>query len=207
LYKEYGGFDMRIIKRYKNRRLYDTELKRYITHAELKAIIGKPDTFKIVDSKSGQDITLAVLGRLLTEQLDNEKNVKSYKDKLVEIINNGGKRSVSILKNTFLASVGIFNLTKKRAEEIIDSLIKAGEISKSERKQAVMELLDRAEDSTAKIKERVKKESGGVQKEVNKVLDKIKKTTEGFSPKKVMAELEKLNKKVDKLAKSIDNKK
>jgi polyhydroxyalkanoate synthesis repressor PhaR len=198
---------MRVIKRYKNRRLYDTELKRYITHAELKAIIGKPETFRIIDSASGQDITLAVLGRLLTEQLDREKNVKSYKDKLVEIINNGGKKSVSILKNTFLASIGIFNLTKKKAEEIIDSLIKAGEISKSERKQAVMELLDKAEESTAKIKERVKKESSSVQTEVNKVLDKIKKSTEGLSNKKMMAELEKLNKKVDKLAKSIDDKK
>ncbi len=198
---------MRVIKRYKNRRLYDTELKRYITHAELKAIVEKRASFKIIDSKSGQDITLAVLGRLLTEQLNREENVKSYKVKLIEIINYGGKKSVSILKNTFLASVGIFNLTKKRAEEIIDSLIKAGEISKSERKQAVMELLDKAEESTAKIKERVKKESGGVQKEINKVLDKIKKTTEGFSPKRVMAELEKLNKKVDKLAKSIENKK
>jgi len=198
---------MRIIKRYKNRRLYDTEFKRYITHAELKAIVGKPETFKIIDSASGQDITLAVLGRLLTEQLDNKENVKGYKDKLIEIINDGGKKSVSILRNTFLASVGIFNLTKKRAEEIIDSLIKAGDISKSERKQAVMELLDKAEENTAKIKERVKKESSGVQKEVNKVLDKIKKTTEGYSPKKVMSELEKLNKKVDKLAKSINNQK
>lgn len=198
---------MRVIKRYKNRRLYDTELKKYITHAELRAIVGTQVPFKIIDSRSGQDITLAVLGRLLTEQLDKEKNVRSYKEKLIEIINHGGKKSVSILKNTFLASVGIYNLTKKRAEEVIDSLIKAGEISKSERKKAVMELLDKAEEGTIRMKEKIKKESSGVQKEVGKVLDKIKKTTEGFSPKKVMAELEKLNKKVDKLAKAVNDKK
>jgi len=198
---------LKVIKRYKNRRLYDTELKKYITHAELRDIVGSQTPFKVFDSKSGRDITLAVLGRLLTVQLGSRENVKSNRELLIEIINQGGKKSVSILKNTFLASVGIYNLTKKKAEEIIDSLIKAGDISKSERKKAVLELLDRAEESTVKIKDKIKKDSGGVQKEVNKVLDKIKKTTEGYSPKKIMSELEKLNKKVDKLAKTINNKK
>ncbi len=106
-----------------------------------------------------------------------------------------------------MSSIGIFNLTRKKAEEIIDSLIKAGEISKSGRKKAVLELLDKAEESTAKMKEKIKKESSGVQREVSKVLDKIKKSTEAFSPRKVMAELEKLNKKVDKLAKAVNSKK
>lgn len=198
---------MKVIKRYKNRRLYDTELKKYITHAELRVIVGSQTPFKVVDSKSGRDITLAVLGRLLAEQLSRRENVRSNRELLIEVINQGGKKSVSILKNTFLASVGIYNLTKKKAEEIIDSLIKAGDISKSERKKAVLELLDRAEESTVKIKDKIKKESGGVQQEINKVLTRIKKSTEGYSPKKIMSELEKLNKKVDKLAKSVNNKK
>lgn len=114
---------------------------------------------------------------------------------------------MSILRNTFLASVGIFNLTKKKAEEIVDSLVKAGDISKSDRKQAVLELLDRAEESTTKMKEKFKKETGGVQKEVSKVLDKIKKAAEKLPQKRIMAELERLNKKVDKLAKTIEEQK
>ena len=41
---------MKLIKRYKNRRLYDTEDKRYITHAQLIAIIDSDVPFKVVDS-------------------------------------------------------------------------------------------------------------------------------------------------------------
>ncbi|RKX28182.1 MAG: hypothetical protein DRP46_09015, partial [Candidatus Zixiibacteriota bacterium] len=145
---------MRIIKRYKNRRLYDTERKEYITHAELRLIIKSGMPFKIIDSESEKDITLAVLSRLLTGEVRNWQDVKESREVLIEVINRGGEQSMSILKNTFLASVGIFNVTKKKAEEIIDSLIKAGEISKSDRKQAVMELLDRAEESTIKMKDK-----------------------------------------------------
>jgi len=197
---------MRIIKRYKNRRLYDTERKEYITHAELRLIIKSGMPFKIIDSESEKDITLAVLSRLLTGEVRNWQDVKESREVLIEVINRGGEQSMSILKNTFLASVGIFNVTKKKAEEIIDSLIKAGEISKSDRKQAVMELLDRAEESTIKMKDKIVKESSGVQREANKVLDMIKKAVDKMPQKKIMSELDRLNKKVDELAKKLDEK-
>jgi polyhydroxyalkanoate synthesis repressor PhaR len=197
---------MKIIKRYKNRRLYDTDTNEFITHDDLKLIVRGAIPFQVVDSRSGRDITLAVLGRLLVRELKSWKDIKTSKAILINVINKGGKQSVSILRKTFLASVGIINLTRKKAEEIVDSLIKAGEISQSERKQAVMELLDRAEESTAKVTAKIRKESGGVQKEINKVLDRIKKTYEKVSPARIMSELEKLNKKVDKLSKAIQEK-
>jgi polyhydroxyalkanoate synthesis repressor PhaR len=198
---------MKIIKRYKNRRLYDCDKKKFITHTELRSIIKAEEPFRIFDSHSGHDITLAVLGRLLTDDLKSWQDVKGSRDILVEIINQGGTKSVSVLKNTFLASVGIYNLTKKKAEEVIDMLIKTGKLSKSERKEAVMELLDRAEASTIKMKDKVIKESGTVQKEISKLATKVKQATDMLPQKKIMAEIEKLNKKVDKLAKALNEKK
>jgi len=197
---------MRIIKRYKNRRLYDTERKEYITHDDLRLIIKTGMPFKIIDSENEIDITLAVLSRLLTGEVRKWDDIKESKDVLIEVINRGGEKSMSILKNTFLASVGIYNVTKKKAEEIIDSLIKAGDIEKSDRKQAVMELLDRAEESTVKMKDKIVKESSGIQKEANKVLDKIKKAVDKMPQKKIMSELERLNKKVDELNKKLEEK-
>nr|MBN2276134.1 hypothetical protein [candidate division Zixibacteria bacterium] len=113
---------------------------------------------------------------------------------------------MSILKNTFLASVGIFNLTRKKAEEIIDALIKAGEIPKSERKEAVLELLDRAEKNSARLKDKLIKESGTIQTEMKKVGGKIKEAADKLSQKKIMDELERLNKKIDSLARKIEKK-
>lgn len=103
---------------------------------------------------------------------------------------------MSILKNTYLASLGIYDLTKKKAEEVIDSLIKAGEISKSQRKDAVMELLEKAEKQTTVFAEKVKKETGNIQKEVGKVVDKLK-----LASKK---DIDAINKKLDKLSQAID---
>ncbi|RKX22078.1 MAG: hypothetical protein DRP51_03030 [Candidatus Zixiibacteriota bacterium] len=193
---------MRIIKRYKNRRLYDTELKSYITHTELSHIIKRGDPFKVVDSSTGEEITLAVLGQVLIGNLKKEGNKTRSRKKLIELINKGGRKSMSILRDTYLASVGIYNITKKKAEEIIDSLIKAGDISKSQKKEAVLELLDRAEKSAAKMKEKIVKESGNIQKNLQKdvgtVVSKFKLATQ--------KDIDALNKKIDKLAKVIEKK-
>lgn len=197
---------MKIIKRYKNRRLYDSEDKKHITHEELAEIVRLREPFKIIDNTSGKDITLPVLGRLYVEELKKNKDIRKTKEILIEAINLGGKKSMSILRNTFLAGIGIFNVTKKKAEEIVDSLIKAGEISKSERKQAVMELLDKAEDSTKKMKDKIVKESSGIQKEFNKIAEKVKKATDKLPSQKIMAELERINKRIDALSKKINEK-
>lgn len=193
---------MRIIKRYKNRRLYDTELKSYITHTELGFIIRRGDPFKVIDSSTGEEITLAVLGQVLIGSLKGEKNETKSKEKLIELINKGGRKSMSILRNTYLASVGIFNITKKKAEAIIDSLIKAGDITKSERKEAILELLDKAEKSTAKIKEKIVKETGHIQKTLQKdvgaAVGKFKLATQ--------KDIDALNKKIDKLTRALNKK-
>lgn len=187
---------MKLIKRYKNRRLYDTEEKKYITHAKLIGIIEGDIPFKVVDSVTGYDITPAVLAQVIAGEVNHWQDLNKARDILMDAISSGGKKSMSILKNTYLASVGIFNLTKKRAEEIIDSLIKAGEISKSERKDAVMELLDKAEKQTSNFKEKVKKESGNLSREVGKVVNKLKLPSQ--------KDINDINKKLDKLTKAIE---
>jgi polyhydroxyalkanoate synthesis repressor PhaR len=201
-----GEISLKVIKRYKNRRLYDTDLKRFITHSDLYRIIELKTPFKVIDSRSQKDITAVVLGQLLLGRLKSWEDVRESKELLIEIINKGGKKTMSILRNTFLASVGFINLTRKKAEELVDSLIEAGKISKSDRKQAVMELLDKAEETTKKMKDKIAKESGAVQKELNKALDMLKKYADKLPQRRIMTELDKINKKVDDLSRRLDEK-
>lgn len=189
---------MRIIKRYKNRRLYDTERKSYITHAELASIVVTDQPFKVIDSASGKEITSAVLGQLAAGKIKDEKDISKARKTLMEIINKGGEQSMSILKNTYLAGVGMLNLTKQKAEEIIDQLVKAGQINQSDKKDAVMELLDKAEEQTVKYKDRVMKEAGNVQKDVSNVIDKFRLATR--------KDMEKLEAKLDALTKKLEEK-
>jgi polyhydroxyalkanoate synthesis repressor PhaR len=57
----------KIIKKYKNRRLYDTDLSKYITLEELYKYVLEGIVFKVVDSESEQDLTNIVLLQIIVE--------------------------------------------------------------------------------------------------------------------------------------------
>ena len=59
---------MRIIKKYPNRRLYDTETSSYITLAEVKQLVIANAEFQVVDAKSGQDLTRSILMQIILEE-------------------------------------------------------------------------------------------------------------------------------------------
>jgi polyhydroxyalkanoate synthesis repressor PhaR len=165
---------MRLIKRYRNRRLYDTQTSRTITQNDLVRLIGDGVSLKVVDSDTGEDVTMSVLGRLIARQAETLANDDESQRLFRRIIQIGGTKSMSILKNTVLASIGAFQVTKEKAEKVIDELIKRGEVSESERKSAVMELLERAEKSTAGWREKVSKEVKKAVDEVNKLGKEVK---------------------------------
>ncbi|WP_329740460.1 polyhydroxyalkanoate synthesis repressor PhaR [Dyella sp. A6] len=57
----------RIIKKYPNRRLYDTEISSYITLEEVRQLVLDGETFEVRDAKSGEDLTRAVLLQIISE--------------------------------------------------------------------------------------------------------------------------------------------
>jgi polyhydroxyalkanoate synthesis repressor PhaR len=60
--------DVVIIKKYANRRLYDTESSSYITLEKLAQMVRQKREFKVVDAKSGEDITRSVLAQIIMEE-------------------------------------------------------------------------------------------------------------------------------------------
>ena len=60
--------DVVIIKKYANRRLYDTESSAYITLERLAQMVRQKRQFKVVDAKSGDDITRSVLAQIIMEE-------------------------------------------------------------------------------------------------------------------------------------------
>ena len=59
---------MRTIKKYPNRRLYDTEVSRYITVSDLRQLIMDGEEFEVVDVATGGNITRTVLLQIINEQ-------------------------------------------------------------------------------------------------------------------------------------------
>jgi polyhydroxyalkanoate synthesis repressor PhaR len=186
---------MRLIKRYKNRRLYDTEASRTITQADLAGLIQDGAEVQVIDSASGQDITLEVLSRVAVSEPVVRGNIQEAREFFRNVIILGGDTSMSILKNTVLASIGAFQVTKKKAEEIIDDLIKKGDLDKSKRTDAVMELLDKAEKSTESFRKKVLAEAEKAQTGMSKFAKEIAWARQ--------TDMQKLEAKVNKLAKEI----
>ncbi|MCB1877886.1 MAG: polyhydroxyalkanoate synthesis repressor PhaR [Chromatiales bacterium] len=58
----------RLIKKYPNRRLYDTEVSRYITLSDIRELVMKAVPFKVVDAHSNEDITRGILLQIIIEQ-------------------------------------------------------------------------------------------------------------------------------------------
>ncbi|MFA7269165.1 MAG: polyhydroxyalkanoate synthesis repressor PhaR [Sterolibacterium sp.] len=59
---------LRLIKKYPNRRLYDTRTSTYITLADVKALVLHHEDFQVVDVKSGEDLTRSVLLQIILEE-------------------------------------------------------------------------------------------------------------------------------------------
>ena len=58
----------RIIKKYPNRRLYDTEVSRYITLADVRALVMQCTPLKVVDTANDTDITRSILLQIMLEE-------------------------------------------------------------------------------------------------------------------------------------------
>ena len=58
----------RLIKKYPNRRLYDTHASTYVTLADIKTLVLECETFSVVDAKTNEDITRTILLQIILEE-------------------------------------------------------------------------------------------------------------------------------------------
>ena len=96
----------RIIKKYPNRRLYDTEISSYITIEDVRQLIVDGEDFEVRDAKSGEDLTRQVLLQIIAEhEQDGEPMlstqllshiIRFYGDSLQGFMGNYLERSMQI---------------------------------------------------------------------------------------------------------------
>src|SRR6202142_4031536 len=63
-----GTGGLRLIKKYPNRRLYDTKTSSYITLTDVKELVVKLEQFQVIDAKSGEDLTRGILLQIILEE-------------------------------------------------------------------------------------------------------------------------------------------
>lgn len=97
----------RIIRKYPNRRLYDTETSSYITLEEIRQLVLTRTPFKVEDKKSGDDITRTILLQIISDQ-EELGNPVFGTDLLQQIIRLYGDTSPGVLGEFLKKSMSVF---------------------------------------------------------------------------------------------------
>ena len=107
---------MRIIKKYPNRRLYDTEISKYITLEDVKNLVLKGVSFCVKDVKTDEDLTRSILLQIISEQEHNGEPLLST-ESLTQLIRFYGNAYQSVLADYLEKSLEIFSKQQKDFQE------------------------------------------------------------------------------------------
>lgn len=110
--------ELRIIKKYPNRRLYDTCVSSYITLADVKRLVIDNEPFSIQDAKTGEDITRLVLLQIIVEQEEHGDHLFSN-GALEELIRFYGGTFQGMMGNYLENSFKLFAQQQEKMQEQI----------------------------------------------------------------------------------------
>lgn len=114
---------MRLIKKYPNRRIYDTEKSSYITLADVHEFIRKGEDFKVVDSDTGEDITRSILVQIILEQESGEKPIFTT-EMLTKFIRFYDDAAQNLFGEFLDKNIQVFTEQQKRfQQQVVEGLI------------------------------------------------------------------------------------
>lgn len=106
----------RIIKKYPNRRLYDTETSSYITLADVKKLVLEQVTFRVEDAKSKEDLTRSILLQIILDEETAGAPMFSS-DMLSQIIRFYGNAMQGMMGNYLEKNISTFIDIQKRLQD------------------------------------------------------------------------------------------
>ncbi len=110
----------RLIKKYPNRRLYDTKTSTYITLADVKELVLKQESFHVVDAKSSEDLTRSILLQIILEEEAGGAPMFSS-DVLTQFIRFYGSAMQGMVGSYMESNIQMFNELQKRLQDQSES--------------------------------------------------------------------------------------
>ncbi|MGH1426410.1 MAG: polyhydroxyalkanoate synthesis repressor PhaR [Arenicella sp.] len=99
---------IRIIKKYPNRRVYDTETSQYIKVDDLRNMVMDGIEFQVIDTQSKEDVTRSVLLQIILEQ-ESEKNPLLTTDNLKHFIRYSNHQYSQLFSDYLTQNLNMFN--------------------------------------------------------------------------------------------------
>jgi polyhydroxyalkanoate synthesis repressor PhaR len=121
---------MIVIKRYPNRKLYNTHTKQYIKLDQLGEIIRKGDEIQVIDNASGEDLTALTLTQIILEQEKKQSGVLSH-SMLTGLIRAGGDR-LNAIQRGLLSPFSHWAEADEEIKRRVEKLVSTGEMNQKE---------------------------------------------------------------------------
>jgi polyhydroxyalkanoate synthesis repressor PhaR len=141
-----------IIKRYQNRKLYDTRNSTYVTLDDISRMIKAGEDVQIIDNRNKDDLTAVTLAQILFEEEKKKKSLLPLAA-LKRIIQEGGGTIKEFFEKTIDTGVSSFSRAKEEAEKVIGGI---KEKLTPDDEGILQEVLHRTQDFSKKIDEKIK---------------------------------------------------
>jgi polyhydroxyalkanoate synthesis repressor PhaR len=112
---------VRIVKRYQNRKLYDTHNSCYVTLDEIGLMVKQGEDVKIIDNRTGDDLTTVTLTQIIFEEEKKKKSLLPLST-LKNIIQSGGESLASFFQKPLNTAVSSISNVRGEAERVIVKL-------------------------------------------------------------------------------------
>jgi len=178
----------RTIKRYANRKLYDTEDSRYVSLEDILKLIRADEDIEVVDSRSGEDITSVILAQAMAEEGKNRGSVLSQ-ETLKELIKRGNESLNQIMRTSRLARKGALQIAEESASKYYRKLLEFGEVDEKDAKNYLRQL-----SGAVTRRRRI------VEKEID---ERVMQFVEAMHLPTRM-DLDRLSRKIDKISRQLD---
>ena len=114
--------DVRIIKKYPNRRIYDTHESKYITLDAVRDMVVKGVEFKVIDTQSKKDITRSILLQIIIEQ-ESDTNPLFSTDNLQNFIRYYGANQGQGFSNFLNQSLDFFQQQQEQIQDQMNEMM------------------------------------------------------------------------------------
>jgi polyhydroxyalkanoate synthesis repressor PhaR len=112
---------VRVVKRYQNRKLYDTQNSCYVTLDEIGQMVKQGEDVKIIDNRTGDDLTSVTLTQIIFEEEKKKKSLLPLAT-LKNIIQSGGESLAGFFQKSLNTGVSSITNVKDEAEKVIDKI-------------------------------------------------------------------------------------
>ncbi|MBW1899722.1 MAG: hypothetical protein JRI61_11770 [Deltaproteobacteria bacterium] len=189
---------MHKIKKYVNRKMYDTTDKKYISMDELSKLIKSGGEVSIIDNKTGDDLTTSIVSQLIARDKKSKDKVISSKV-LVQLLRKGGDTLTDYAKKYISLWQGALTLAEDEVDRLVNLLVKDKEISRAEGSNLKKEITGYTDSLKNWIRE-------NIDRRINEVLGVMNLASKDHI-KDLSAKIDKLSRRLKKLENSQKKKK